>query len=98
MTENAAKPEQMNTLKPEQLIVKAPDSQYPILIGDGVLKTMPALLADRKLMGKVAIVTNEALAPLYGKPLVESLSNAVLVTVPEGEHYNTLETIRTRYD
>ncbi|MEP7288719.1 MAG: 3-dehydroquinate synthase [Chloroflexota bacterium] len=81
-----------------KLLVHAPDSQYPVLIGDWGLKTLPDLLAEHKLTGKVAVVTNEALAPLYGQALVEALGNAVLITVPEGEQYKTLDTVRTLYD
>ncbi len=91
-------PTKPNQTQFAQILVKAPDSQYPIVIGDGVLKSLPALFADRKLKGKVAIVTNETLAPLYGKPLSDALGNATLITVPDGEQYKTLETVRTLYD
>src|SRR5258708_28826569 len=91
-------PTKPNQTQFAQILVKAPDSQYPIIIGDGVLKSLPALFADRKLKGKVAIVTNETLAPLYGKPLSDALGNATLITVPDGEQYKTLETVRTLYD
>src|SRR5688572_9866919 len=86
-------------IAPTQLLVKAPDAQYPILIGDDARLTLPTLLAERNLKGKVAVVTNDTLAPLYGKALVQQLgSNATLITVPDGEHYKTLETVRTLYD
>src|SRR5262249_10252917 len=88
----------MNITRFPHILVKTPDSQYPIVIGDGVLKTLPALFAERGLKGKVAVVTNETLAPIYGKSLAEALGNATLVTVPDGEQYKTLDTVRTLYD
>src|SRR5260370_11332299 len=96
--QNKPMPTKSNQTQFAQILVKDPDSQYPIIIGDGVLKSLPALFADRKLKGKVAIVTNETLAPLYGKPLSDALGNATLITVPDGEQYKTLETVRTLYD
>jgi shikimate kinase/3-dehydroquinate synthase len=89
---------QVGMKKPIKLQVTAPDAQYSVIIGDGVLKTLPDLLAERNLKGKVAIVTNTTLAPIYGKPLVEQLGNATLITVPDGEQFKTLETVRTLYD
>ncbi len=85
-------------MKPTEITVTAPNAQYPILIGEGLLQTLPALLAERKLTGKVAVVTNETLAPIYGEALVKALGNAVLVTVPDGEQYKSLDTVRTLYD
>src|SRR5258708_35198657 len=89
---------QVSMKKPIQLQVTAPDTQYSVIIGDGVLKTLPDLLAERNLKGKVAVVTNETLAPIYGKPLVEQLGNSTLITVPDGEQYKTLDSTRTLYD
>src|SRR5437763_2798805 len=88
----------LGILMTTRLTVNAPDKQYPIIIGDNVLETLPSLLAEHQLKGKVAIVTNETLAPLYGKPLADRLDGATLVTVPDGEQYKTLDTVRTLYD
>ncbi len=86
-------------MQPTEILVTSPTSKYPILIGDGLLKSLPALLEERKLTGKVAIVTNETLAPLYGEPLVQALgAKAVLVKMPDGEQYKTLDTVRALYD
>src|SRR5258708_23263741 len=84
-------------MKPSQLLVNAPDSQYPIIVEDRVLAALPVYLAERGLTGKVAVVTNETIAPLYGETLVASLRNAVLVTLPDGEQYKTLESVRRLY-
>ncbi len=84
--------------KPTEIIVQSPTSTYPVLVGDGMLAMLPDLLERRKLIGKLAVVTNETLAPLYGESLVKTLPNAVLITVPDGEQYKTLDTVRTLYD
>ena len=82
-----------------QILVTAPDAQYPILIGKGVLQSLPGLLAEHNLTGKVAVVTNQTIAPLYGEALVGTLgSRATLIQVPDGEQYKTLDTIRPLYD
>jgi 3-dehydroquinate synthase len=86
-------------MKPTEIPVTTPVSSYPILIGDGLLKSLPALLDDRKLLNRVAVVTNQTLAPLYGEALVKTFgASATLVTVPDGEQYKTLDTIRSLYD
>ena len=86
-------------MKPTEIPVTAPGSSYPILIGDGLLKSLPAVLDDRKLLNRVTVVTNETLAPLYGEALVKTFgSTATLVTVPDGEQHKTLDTIRSLYD
>jgi 3-dehydroquinate synthase len=81
-----------------QFIVNAPGTQYPIFIGNGLLQTLPVLLTEHGLTGKVAVVTNETLAPLYGQALAERLGGAKLVVVADGEAYKTLDTVRSMYD
>jgi 3-dehydroquinate synthase len=86
-------------MNPTQILVTAPDAQYPILIGGGLLKSLPALLDERKLLNRVAVVTNETLAPLYGEALVKTLGpQATLIKVPDGEQYKTLTSVRILYD
>jgi shikimate kinase/3-dehydroquinate synthase len=86
-------------MEPTEILVTSPTSKYSILIGDGLLKSLPALLEEHKLAGKVAVVTNDTLAPLYGESLAQALgTNAVLVKIPDGEQYKTLDTVRALYD
>src|SRR5262245_17680338 len=86
-------------MPPTQILVTAPDSQYPILIGWGVMQSLPVFLDERKLLNRVAVVTNETLAPLYGEALVKTLGpQATLVKVPDGEQYKTLTSVRILYD
>jgi 3-dehydroquinate synthase len=86
-------------MKPTQITVTAPDTQYPILIGSGLLQSLAALLDERNLLNRVAVVTNEMLAPLYGEALVETLGpGATLIKVPDGEQFKNLTTVRILYD
>ncbi len=86
-------------MKNTEILVKTPQSSYPILIGEGLLKSLPALLDAHKLLSRVAVVTNTTLAPIYGEALVKTLgSRATLVTAQDGEQYKTLESIRTFYE
>src|SRR5258706_16342413 len=73
-------------MKPTEITVKAPDATYPILMGENLLKSLPDLLKDHKLTGKVAIVTNDTIAPLYGKMMADTLG-ATLIPVPDGEQH-----------
>jgi shikimate kinase/3-dehydroquinate synthase len=85
-----------------QILVKAPDAQYPILLGDGMLKSLPSLLTAHGLVGKIAVVSNDTLAAPYGQPLVKALNtansdSAALVTLPDGEQYKTLDSTARLY-
>lgn len=78
--------------------VRAPNADYPIYVGAGWLDALPDLLVQRQLTGKVAIVTNTTLAPLYAESLNKRLPDAPILTVPDGEQFKTLDTVRSLYD
>jgi 3-dehydroquinate synthase len=87
------------TPAPIVIDVRAPDATYPIMVAEGLLNALPTLLAEHGLNGKVAIVTNDTLAPLYGLTVAKAFGErGVLITVPDGEQYKTLDTVRTLYD
>lgn len=83
---------------PTHIIVTAPDKQYPITIGTGVLDSLPDQLKTYGLNGRPAIVTNTDILPLYEARLRSLLPEAAIIAVPEGESYKTLETVRDLYD
>src|SRR5258707_14898106 len=88
-------------MKPTRLTVTAPDATYPILIGDGLIDSLPDHLVNNHAP-KVAIVTNDTLRPVYGEALAQTLSNhgkqVSLISIRDGEQYKTLETVRSLYD
>ena len=68
------------------------DRSYPIHIGTGLLD-QPELLSDQIAGTRVAIVTNETVAPLYLARLRNQVQKfrPVEVVLPDGEQYKTLE-------
>lgn len=83
------------------LPVHAPEVDYPIIIGDDALAHLPRLLAGLPIGPRVALVTNDTLAPLYGARVQQALHAAgltpVLCTIPDGEPFKTLDTVRELY-
>ena len=78
-----------------RLPVITPTSQYEIVIEAGALATLDPVAwgLDRRC----AVITNTTIAPLYGEKLVARLPDAVLITMPDGEQYKTLDTVRDFY-
>ena len=79
-----------------EIRVNSPAGQYPILIEPGALKRLPDLLKVNG--GRTVIVTNATLVPLYGEALAELLPDSVVTTMPDGEQFKTLDTVRQLYD
>ena len=80
------------------LAVKTPESTYNIVIEPGLLARLGENADQYGLTKRTAIVTNTTVAPLYGETLQRLLPDAALVTIPDGEQYKTLETVRQLYD
>jgi shikimate kinase/3-dehydroquinate synthase len=71
---------------------------YPVIVEPGALhEALPALVRERGF-SRVAVITNTTLAPLYGESLAGQLPGGCLITVPDGEQFKTLDTVRTLYD
>ncbi len=73
--------------------VDASNGRYGIVIDTGLVANIAQHAKKYELTGRVAVVTNATLAPIYGENLVADLPNAVLVTMPDGEQYKTMETV-----
>lgn len=69
---------------------------YDIIIRRGLLSEVGDLLAAIGICGKAAVVTNPIVGRLYGHRVVRSLRASgfepIIVTVPDGERYKTLQT------
>ncbi len=79
--------------------VKTPAGDgYPILIAQGLLAGIANQVDTLELAQHVLVVTNETVAPLYGEQLASALPKADLITVPDGEAYKNLDTVRMLYD
>ncbi|WP_323001148.1 3-dehydroquinate synthase [Denitromonas sp.] len=84
-----------------KLTVALAERSYPILIGQGVLDDAGAIAAAVKTP-RVAIVTNDVVAPLYLARLVATLERAGIahahVVLPDGEAHKDWQTLNTIYD
>ncbi len=74
---------------------------YSILIGEGLLQSVAAIL-PLLAQKRVAIVTNETIAPLYLAGLVTQLQQAGVecqsIILPDGEKYKTWESLNQIFD
>src|SRR5689334_9078573 len=77
----------------ESIRVTAPGGDYDIHISNGLLGNISHYLPT----GKVVVITNTTLAPLYGESVCRSLVDATIVTMPDGEQFKTLDTVSKLY-
>ena len=86
----------------DRITVHAPLGEYEVLIGEGLLRQVGALLRQWGLTGRVGIVTNPVVGGLYIQRVQEGLAqaglDAVVFTLPDGEAYKTLDTVRGLYE
>jgi len=78
----------------QQLTVELGSRSYPIYVGSGLLRR-PELLTKHIAGKRVAIVTNETVAPLYLARVRSGLSHLspVEVILPDGEQHKTMEVL-----
>ncbi len=79
--------------------VELGDRSYPIFIADGLLKKAD-LVAPYVAKGRVVIVTNDVVAPLYLDTVKQLFVGHELleIVLPDGEAYKNLDTVRFIYD
>ncbi len=75
------------------------DRSYPIYVGQGLLQESELLLPFLG-KGRVVVVTNETVAPLYGEQVQRLLGEhyADQIVLPDGEEHKHLDTISLIYD
>ncbi len=84
------------------LTVRYPGGSYPIRIGTGLLDRLGASLREEiGAAGRVAVVTNTVVAPLYAARAEEALQDAgfstFLCVIPDGEDHKRLSTVERLY-
>lgn len=88
--------------EPTHWQVKTPTGSYPVYLAPAGLDALGSLLCEAGIRTRVAVVSDEHVAPLYGGRVLESLKRqgitAILVTLPAGEMHKTLTTVATLYD
>ncbi len=67
---------------------------YPVSVGAGLLASALPGFAAQQGASRVAIITNDVVAPLYGRALQARIPGSFLVSVPDGERHKTLLTVQ----
>jgi 3-dehydroquinate synthase len=81
-------------LAPRTLPVNAPGLKHEILLGYGLLESLPATLDEHGLTGPTLLVTDENVAR---QSLITNYQLPITI-LPAGEQHKTLDTIRGLYD
>ena len=81
----------------ETIHVSLGDRGYPIILGEGAIGQLPAVLAERIESQRIALVTDSNVAPLYSGAVTELIEEAggepTLCVVPAGEEHKRLAAI-----
>ncbi len=84
------------------LTVNLGENTYDIRIDCGSLSSLGSQCAERGLAGRVALVTNPAVAALYADQVRQALAEAgndvTLIEIPDGEEYKNSTTLNRVYD
>ena len=79
-----------------------PNGEYAIHLAHGLLARSEALLRQRGVGRRLALITNDVVGDLYAAAVREALEAAgfevATCLVPDGEAHKTLDTVRTIYD
>lgn len=85
------------------LTVRHPGGSYEIRIGNGLLNHLGDLVQEKvHVGGRIAVVTNAIVAPLYAATVEEELRGAGFTPftcdIPDGEAHKTLKTVEHLYE
>jgi 3-dehydroquinate synthase len=89
---------------PGSVLGLSKDGEYPIYVGSGMLARVGGALreAGAPAGGRVAVVSNPVVAPLYGVRVELALREAgfqpFACTVPDGEQHKTLDSVARLYE
>ena len=87
----------MDARYPTRLTVRAPDGSYPIYVGAGLRWRLADIGALYGLRGRVAVVSSEGIAAEHARAVTETLPNATLLTIADGEGAKNLATVERLY-
>lgn len=77
--------------------VRTPSARYPIDIGDGVVASLPAVLAAIGAPARRFVVSSAPVWEQHGEAL-DGVSEADPILLPDGERYKTTATVMRIYD
>ncbi|HEX3011433.1 MAG TPA: 3-dehydroquinate synthase, partial [Syntrophomonadaceae bacterium] len=79
----------------KELVVDLGERSYPLLIGHGLLKNCGHLVSRVVEKGKVLLVSNPTVFPLYGQQVVNSLEEegfeVFVGLMPDGEKFKNID-------
>jgi 3-dehydroquinate synthase len=82
--------------------VQLDNRSYPIDVGADILKTLPTYLIEHKVGKKVFLITDENVAPLYGRNLESVLSknnySVTFIVLPQGESQKSFKNVSSLLD
>lgn len=82
--------------------VELGDRSYQIYIENGLMQRVGPYLKDLGFADKAAVITNPLVGGLYGMALTDSLKASglkpVVITIPDGEEFKTLEVASRVFD
>jgi 3-dehydroquinate synthase len=92
----------MSTASPAAFEVRTESRRYPVVVGPGVLASLPEELARLGLSGRLFLVTDSNVRDLYGRTVESLLRDAgrdtVAFALTAGEESKTLEQAEALYD
>ncbi len=82
--------------------VRYPGGEYDIRIGAGLLERVGQILLEELSTGRICVVTNTVVSPLYNAAVEKSLRkaefNVSTCIIPDGEEHKTLNTVSRLYE
>ncbi len=82
--------------------VKVPGHTYDIVIGEGILPTLPERLGPLVPSRRILVVSDDNVAGAYGRPVTDALTSAgyeaALASIPAGESSKSGDQLFTLYD
>ena len=87
----------MGESAPLRLTVGTPQGSYPIYVGAGLRWRLAELGAPYGLRGRVVVVSSEGIAAEHARAVTETLPDATLLTIPDGEEAKNLTTVEQLY-
>ncbi len=85
-------------MTPTRIEVAAQAGPYPIVIGAGVLATLPRLLDQSALGPRRVIVSSPLVWQLHGKAIKKTSTEREPILVPDGERFKTMATVGRVYE
>ena len=87
----------MDARYPTRLTVRAPQGSYPIYVGAGLRWRLADIGASYGLGRRVVVVSSEGIAAEHARAVTETLPNATLLTIADGEGAKNLATVERLY-